>query len=468
MTTYKCMYLVSKIVYDSLNNQKDKINNHNLDGASTINIRQLNNLDVNDGGRVTIQNDDHYATQKHISPETIADRGDKGRVVISSPNTTNNPPETTSLDNTRLTHDFTNDNGTSESAYDIHQQRKYVHPKKSFRDRSLNSSFTDAPSDVEDLNAELESASDNVTNFEPDNTQFIPPSSNFAKPSEKAKKFVNNPILSQAQLVMPERFSVRSAKPQPSPGRIIEERTQPLDETFPARRIDEITEPISDGSNILQSTAAADINYLPRASPREEKTESLIHRKLTPKSSLKSCWVSLDDTSSNKMRPSVKRVHFDDNNNNSEEKKNRKREINTSAMKKKMFVDNNNNESFVKLTNEEKKNRKRISSEINTPAMNEVIAKKSKKVSLKKVTKAKINAAVDRVIARKGGTKAKINAAVDRVIARKGGLKKLSEADINAAVDRVIKRKTEDDWDSNTKIFKKKNRKMMSMQLLIE
>jgi len=80
------MYLIPQSLYNTFLDHKDK---PIRDGASTINIRQLNNLDVNEGGQVTIRNDDNY----HASASAIndddhnKDKEIKTTITLPLPNT---------------------------------------------------------------------------------------------------------------------------------------------------------------------------------------------------------------------------------------------------------------------------------------------------------------------------------------------------------------------------------------------
>ena len=58
MSAYSSMYLVSKSLYQSLLNDKNK----SIDLPTSINIRQLNSL--HEPAKVTIRNDNNYALQK--------------------------------------------------------------------------------------------------------------------------------------------------------------------------------------------------------------------------------------------------------------------------------------------------------------------------------------------------------------------------------------------------------------------
>ena len=54
MSTYKTMYLISQREYNNLAS----------DGAGLNYHRQVNNFDVNDGGRVVIRNDDKIVNKQ--------------------------------------------------------------------------------------------------------------------------------------------------------------------------------------------------------------------------------------------------------------------------------------------------------------------------------------------------------------------------------------------------------------------
>lgn len=57
MSSYEKMVLIPNSLYNAFLNHKDSAVR---EGASSIHIRQLNNLDVHDGGEVTIRNDNNY------------------------------------------------------------------------------------------------------------------------------------------------------------------------------------------------------------------------------------------------------------------------------------------------------------------------------------------------------------------------------------------------------------------------
>jgi hypothetical protein len=462
------MYLVPKIVYDALNNQKDKINDarDNLapDGTSTINIRQLNNLDVNNGGRVTIQNDDHFTgPQKSLSTIEGVSNGNEPTVISNVkeqmlPSTDGFPLITDS--STTLTHTTDDLNATlnatkGSNSYDDYQQQKYLNstsefdrreknlpPKKRFRslstssvaENSFNLSSDDDPQPSTSTSVfgdgEINSVSENLLS---DAAAPNPNLLSLGNANKNPQKRVGNAILSQAQIVTPERFMVRPAKPIPPPSRIIEERT-------PIAEVNET----SDQSQFTQESEKenAFVSALPNL-------KDLTHRRLPTKSSIKSCWVSRNDSSAvQKLLP--KQVQFAEvlkrnpkplttaeilgrNSKNAEVLlKKAKPLMSTSAVE----------EGSAKKFNPLKKS---ILGEvvakpsiINTPAMNEVIAKRS---NLKKVNKANIAAAMDRVIARvdnanvnaKKAVAADINSVMDKRTKR--------EVDIATAMDRVIARK---------------------------
>ena len=75
--TYKCMVMLSKGQYASLINNAA---NTNTNQSGALQIRQLNNLDVHEGGKVTIRNDDKITGQRKnpLSPPLSSDSGGGG------------------------------------------------------------------------------------------------------------------------------------------------------------------------------------------------------------------------------------------------------------------------------------------------------------------------------------------------------------------------------------------------------
>ena len=82
MAKFHCMYLIPKDVYNKLLDSND---DSTRDALTSGAVRQLNNLNVRDGGRVVIRNDDHYKNaegdsittttpSKPYSQEELADR----------------------------------------------------------------------------------------------------------------------------------------------------------------------------------------------------------------------------------------------------------------------------------------------------------------------------------------------------------------------------------------------------------
>ena len=72
MSSNQCMYLLPKTVYEKLASEgDDNIKNTLASGQ----LRQLNNLDVHDGGRVVIRNDDHYKRAEQQSTNFTQMRG---------------------------------------------------------------------------------------------------------------------------------------------------------------------------------------------------------------------------------------------------------------------------------------------------------------------------------------------------------------------------------------------------------
>ena len=71
MSVNQCMYLLPKAVYDKINVEGDDNVKNTLASGQ---LRQLNNLDVHDGGRVIIRNDDHFKreTEKLIPDANIS------------------------------------------------------------------------------------------------------------------------------------------------------------------------------------------------------------------------------------------------------------------------------------------------------------------------------------------------------------------------------------------------------------
>ena len=57
ISSNKCMYLLPKVIFDKISAEGDAVTKSTLSSGQ---VRQLNNLDVHDGGRVIIRNDDHY------------------------------------------------------------------------------------------------------------------------------------------------------------------------------------------------------------------------------------------------------------------------------------------------------------------------------------------------------------------------------------------------------------------------
>ena len=72
MSTFECMYLIPRDVYNTLIIRGDKITKQALSSGA---VRQLNNLDVREGGRVIIRNDDHFKTTHPRTRVTVPDAG---------------------------------------------------------------------------------------------------------------------------------------------------------------------------------------------------------------------------------------------------------------------------------------------------------------------------------------------------------------------------------------------------------
>lgn len=64
MSNYESMHLIPPTLYrDLMSKTDDTVKSH----VHEINVRQLNTFDVNDGGRVTIRNDDKITNPPPIS-----------------------------------------------------------------------------------------------------------------------------------------------------------------------------------------------------------------------------------------------------------------------------------------------------------------------------------------------------------------------------------------------------------------
>ena len=77
MSRFSCMYLIPKETYNQLMSNGNRFTK---DALSAGPIRQINNLEVQDGGRVVIRNDDHYKQTTGPSvPYQIPDDGEDPR-----------------------------------------------------------------------------------------------------------------------------------------------------------------------------------------------------------------------------------------------------------------------------------------------------------------------------------------------------------------------------------------------------
>src|SRR6266487_3565574 len=82
MSSYQCMYLVPKSIYNAYLNHNSPVK----EALSSVYIRQMNNLDVNPGAAVTIRNDDNYVKEH---PSMIKDYALQENGQINSPIETN-------------------------------------------------------------------------------------------------------------------------------------------------------------------------------------------------------------------------------------------------------------------------------------------------------------------------------------------------------------------------------------------
>lgn len=91
-SSYSSMYLIPKSLYNLMLNRASSTTSKDSLAAAAVNIRQLNNLDVNDGGKVTIRNDDHYKTGGSL-PSTSSTSPPQMPTIVSSTSIASSPSQ---------------------------------------------------------------------------------------------------------------------------------------------------------------------------------------------------------------------------------------------------------------------------------------------------------------------------------------------------------------------------------------